>query len=117
MPDLKSLSFTGRVKQMFWVLGERSKQADARYAIKTGLGGGRFDDGLLNVLNSNRERLAMLAAPAFTEIGRPIFLGFRGEWALIAYFATMSQTIGQTNFLWVVVQQTFNLPSRLSRLQ
>lgn len=102
---------------MFWALGERSKQADARYAIKTGLGGGRLDDGFLNVLNSNRGRLAMLAAPAFTEIGRPIFLRFRGEWALIAYFATMSQTIGQTNFLWVVVQQTFNLPRRLSRLQ
>lgn len=49
MPDLKSLSFTGRVKQMFWALGERSKQADARYAIKTGLGGGRLYDGLLNV--------------------------------------------------------------------
>ncbi|OXG16573.1 hypothetical protein C361_04943 [Cryptococcus neoformans Tu259-1] len=81
VPDLKSLSFIGRIKQMFWALGERSKQPDARYAIKTGLGG------------------AMLAAPAFTEIGRPIFLRFRGEWALIAYFATMSQTIGQTNFL------------------
>lgn len=84
---------------MFWALGERSKQPDARYAIKTGLGGGRLEDSLLGFANSNRRCLAMLAAPAFTEIGRPIFLRFRGEWALIAYFATMSQTIGQTNFL------------------
>lgn len=42
---------------------------------------------------------AMLAAPAYTERGRPIFLEYRGEWALIAFFATMSQTVGQTNFL------------------
>jgi hypothetical protein len=41
----------------------------------------------------------MLAAPAYTEAGRPIFLEYRGEWALIAFFATMSQTVGQTNFL------------------
>jgi hypothetical protein len=34
----------------------------------------------------------MLAAPAYTEAGRPIFLEYRGEWALIAFFATMSQT-------------------------
>lgn len=42
---------------------------------------------------------AMLAAPAYTEWGRPMFLEYRGEWALIAFFATMSQTVGQTNFL------------------
>lgn len=43
--------------------------------------------------------LAILAAPAFTEWGRPTFMEFRGEWALIAYFATMSPTVGQTNEL------------------
>ncbi len=43
----------------------------------------------------------MLAAPAFTEAGRPIFNEYRGEWALISYFATMSVTLGQTNFLYV----------------
>ena len=41
----------------------------------------------------------MLAAPAYTERGRPLFLEYRGEWALIAFFATCSKTVGQTNFL------------------
>jgi hypothetical protein len=43
----------------------------------------------------------MLAAPAYTEVGRPLFLEYRGEWALIAFFATMSPTLGQTNFVYV----------------
>ncbi|WVO14425.1 hypothetical protein L204_102058 [Cryptococcus depauperatus] len=81
VPELDSLSWIGKTKQVFWAVGERLRQPDARYAIKTGLGG------------------AILAAPAYTEVGRPIFLRYRGEWALIAYFATMSQTIGQTNLL------------------
>jgi hypothetical protein len=42
---------------------------------------------------------AILAAPAYTEAGRPIFLEYRGEWALIAYFGAISPTVGQTNFL------------------
>ncbi|WVQ80167.1 hypothetical protein IAT38_002272 [Cryptococcus sp. DSM 104549] len=81
VPEMRSLSWLGKIKQVFWAVGERLRQPDAKYAIKTGLGG------------------AILAAPAYTEAGRPIFLQYRGEWALIAYFATMSQTIGQTNFL------------------
>ncbi|TYJ52309.1 hypothetical protein B9479_007095 [Cryptococcus floricola] len=81
VPSMTSLSWLGKVKQMFWAVGERLRQPDAKYAIKTGMGG------------------AMLAAPAFTEFGRPIFLRYRGEWALIAYFATINQTIGQTNFM------------------
>ncbi|ODO11174.1 hypothetical protein I350_01778 [Cryptococcus amylolentus CBS 6273] len=81
VPSMTSLSWLGKVKQMSWAVGERLSQPDAKYAIKTGMGG------------------AMLAAPAFTEFGRPIFLRYRGEWALIAYFATINQTIGQTNFM------------------
>ncbi|WVQ95062.1 hypothetical protein IAU59_002154 [Kwoniella sp. CBS 9459] len=71
----------GRIKQGFWRLGSRLGEADMKYAIKTGLGG------------------AILAAPAYTEAGRPIFLHYRGEWALIAYLAAISQTVGQTNWL------------------
>ncbi|WVF67567.1 hypothetical protein IAT40_002325 [Kwoniella sp. CBS 6097] len=71
----------GRIKQAFWRLGSRLGEADMKYAIKTGLGG------------------AILAAPAYTEAGRPIFLHYRGEWALIAYLAAISQTVGQTNWL------------------
>ncbi|WVQ72128.1 hypothetical protein IAR50_001673 [Cryptococcus sp. DSM 104548] len=81
VPSMTSLSWFGKIKQVFWAIGERLRQPDAKYAIKTGMGG------------------AMLAAPAFTEVGRPIFLRYRGEWALIAYFATINQTIGQTNFM------------------
>nr|XP_031864022.1 uncharacterized protein CI109_000666 [Kwoniella shandongensis]KAA5531094.1 hypothetical protein CI109_000666 [Kwoniella shandongensis] len=80
-PEQRLKSRWGRMKQAFWAIGTRLRQPDMRYAIKTGLGG------------------AMLAAPAYTEWGRPIFLQYRGEWALIAYFAAMSQTVGQTNFL------------------
>ncbi|OCF31531.1 hypothetical protein I316_06730 [Kwoniella heveanensis BCC8398] len=71
----------GRIKQAFWRLGSRLGEPDMRYAIKTGLGG------------------AILAAPAYTEAGRPLFLHYRGEWALIAYLAAISQTVGQTNWL------------------
>ncbi|KAK6910779.1 hypothetical protein I203_104811 [Kwoniella mangroviensis CBS 8507] len=81
IPDKRSLNAWGRFKQAFWRFGERLREPDMRYAIKTGLGG------------------AILAAPAYTEAGRPFFLQYRGEWALIAYLAAMSQTVGQTNFL------------------
>ncbi|EIW68238.1 hypothetical protein TREMEDRAFT_32574, partial [Tremella mesenterica DSM 1558] len=77
----RSLNLLGKVKKAFWGLGDRLAQPDMKYAIKVALAG------------------AILAAPAYTEIGRPIFLRYRGEWALIAFFATMSPTVGQTNFL------------------
>ncbi|WWC71453.1 uncharacterized protein I206_105409 [Kwoniella pini CBS 10737] len=80
-PDSRYLSAWGKIKQGFWRFGERLREPDMRYAIKTGLGG------------------AMLAAPAYTEAGRPFFLQYRGEWALIAYLAAISQTVGQTNWL------------------
>jgi len=70
-----------RIYQWAWELGARLTEPDMKYAIKTGLAG------------------AMLAAPAFIETTRPIFLEYKGEWALIAFFATMSQSIGQTNFM------------------
>ncbi|ORY35739.1 hypothetical protein BCR39DRAFT_511847 [Naematelia encephala] len=80
-PPRQALSALARVRQTFWEIGAFLRRPDMRYAIKTGLGG------------------AILAAPAFTEVGRPVFLEYRGEWALIAYFATMSPTVGQTNYL------------------
>nr|XP_018261601.1 uncharacterized protein I303_06041 [Kwoniella dejecticola CBS 10117]OBR83759.1 hypothetical protein I303_06041 [Kwoniella dejecticola CBS 10117] len=80
-PDRRYLNAWGKTKQAFWRFGERLREPDMRYAIKTGLGG------------------AILAAPAYTEAGRPFFLQYRGEWALIAYLAAISQTVGQTNFL------------------
>lgn len=80
-PRRDHLSGTTKFFNWVWEFGARLGQPDMRYAIKTGLGG------------------AMLAAPAFLEQTRATFLEYRGEWALIAYFATLSPTVGMTNFL------------------
>ncbi|KAH8107675.1 Fusaric acid resistance protein-like-domain-containing protein [Cristinia sonorae] len=80
-PGRQELSFTGRVKQSIWALGARLKEQDLRYAIKAGMA------------------TAILAAPAFIESTRPIFVEYRGEWALISFFVVISPTIGATNFL------------------
>ncbi len=80
-PARAGMSLRQRLSQFTWEVGSRLSEPDLRYAVKTGLGG------------------AILAAPAFAESTRHFFLDYRGEWALIAYFATMSMTVGQTNFL------------------
>lgn len=82
-PGPQGLSLRRRFYQWAWEIGSRLSEPDMRYAIKTGLAG------------------AMLAAPAYIERTRPIFLEYKGEWALIAYFTTMNQTVGQTNFVYV----------------
>jgi hypothetical protein len=38
---------------------------------------------------------AILAIPAFIDATRPLFVRWRGEWALISYFVVMGQTLGQ----------------------
>jgi len=98
-PKRSTLTFWGRVKQMLWVVGDRLKQPDIKYAVKVGMA------------------LAMLAAPAFINATRPIFTEYRGEWALISasrvprtlrahvfdkrtqFFVVMSPTIGGVRFL------------------
>ncbi|KAK4685629.1 hypothetical protein P7C73_g4513, partial [Tremellales sp. Uapishka_1] len=80
-PQVQSLTGWERTKQLFWRVGARMRQPDIRYAVKVGVAS------------------AMLAAPAYTEVGRPIFLEYRGEWALISFFSTMNPTLGQTNFV------------------
>ena len=52
--------------------GDRLKQNDMRHAIKTGMA------------------LAMLAAPAFFDATRPIFVEYKGEWALISVCGLVS---------------------------
>ena len=81
----RSITYTlyERARKRLWSTGEFLRQPNIRYAIKTGLGG------------------AILAAPAYTEVGRPIFLEYRGEWALIAYFSAISPTVGATNLVSV----------------
>lgn len=54
------------MKQSLWALGDRLKQPDLKYAFKAGMA------------------TAMLAAPAFFDVTRPVFMEFKGEWALIS---------------------------------
>ncbi|KAI9067926.1 hypothetical protein FKP32DRAFT_1562778 [Trametes sanguinea] len=82
-PAREKLTFVGKVKQSLWALGARLKQQDMKYAVKAGMA------------------TAMLAAPAFFERTRPVFVEYRGEWALISFFVVISPTIGATNYLGV----------------
>ncbi|KAI0708907.1 Fusaric acid resistance protein-like-domain-containing protein [Cerioporus squamosus] len=82
-PARENLTLIGRVKQSLWALGARMKQQDMKYAIKAGMA------------------TAFLASPAFFESTRPMFVEYRGEWALISFFVVISPTIGATNFLGV----------------
>ncbi|KAK4053138.1 hypothetical protein OIV83_001873 [Microbotryomycetes sp. JL201] len=69
-----------KFKASVWMLGWRLKQPNIKFAIKTGIGA------------------AILASSAFDRY-RPVWLEYRGEWALLSYMVIMSQSIGQTNFL------------------
>jgi hypothetical protein len=80
-PSRESLTRYSRWKQAIWRFQARLQEPDIKYAIKVGLG------------------TVILAFPAFTQRFRPTFLEFRGEWALIAFWATMSPSIGGTNLL------------------
>ena len=60
------MTFVGRMKQSLWALGARMKQQDMKYAVKAGMA------------------TAILASPAFFESTRPMFVEYRGEWALIS---------------------------------
>lgn len=65
-PARSNLTFIGKIKQSLWALGARLKEQDLKYAFKTGMA------------------TAMLAAPAFFDATRPVFVDYRGEWALIS---------------------------------
>lgn len=65
-PAREELSLMGRLNQSLWALGARLKEKDIKYAFKVGMA------------------TAMLAAPAFFDATRPIFVEYRGEWALIS---------------------------------
>lgn len=65
-PAREELSFIGRLKQTLWAIGDGMRDRKIKYAIKAGMA------------------TAILAAPAFFEVTRPIFVEYRGEWALIS---------------------------------
>ncbi len=81
MPSTDEMKGSARWLRRLWVFQERLRQPDMKYAIKAGLGS------------------VILASPAFFGPTRPIFLEYRGEWAMIAYFSSLSVSIGATNLL------------------
>lgn len=68
-PERSTLAFWGKFKQILWVIGDRLKEPDLKYAVKVGMA------------------TAVLAAPAFMNSTRPVFTEYRGEWALISVIA------------------------------
>jgi hypothetical protein len=65
-PARAGLSAWRRFKLSLWAIGGRLRDHDVKYAVKTGLA------------------TAVLGAPAFIERTRPMFMEYRGEWALIS---------------------------------
>jgi hypothetical protein len=65
-PARDRLSWAGKIKQHLWTTGRRLAESDMKYAFKAGMA------------------TALLAAPAFFETTRPIFLGLWGHWAVIS---------------------------------
>lgn len=62
----RDLSIVGRANRILWIVGARLRKRDIKYAFKAGMG------------------TAALAAPAFFDSTRPVFMAYRGEWALIS---------------------------------
>ena len=65
-PHRSNLPFMGRLQQRLWAFGKRVQERDMKYAFKAGIG------------------MAILAAPAFFETTRDVFVEYKGEWALIS---------------------------------
>lgn len=65
-PSRENLSFTQRIGQSIWRLNERMKENHTKYALKAGMA------------------TALLASPAFFDKTRPLFVEYKGEWALIS---------------------------------
>jgi hypothetical protein len=65
-PSRSDLTFFGRVNRLLWIVGARLRERDLKDAFKAGMG------------------TAALAAPAFFDATRPMFVDYRGEWALIS---------------------------------
>jgi hypothetical protein len=76
-PARSTLTFMGQLQHSLWSSLNKLKDGDMRYSFKVGVG------------------TAILAIPAFIDATRPLFVHWRGEWALISYFVVMGQTLGQ----------------------
>lgn len=65
-PSRSNLTFIGKIKQAIWLASKRFSERDLKYAVKVGVSA------------------AMLAAPAFFDSTRTIFVQNWGDWALIS---------------------------------
>lgn len=77
-----SISFPDRINQMLWKIFRLSRRKDVKFAIRTG------------------GALAILSVPSFLSHFRKLAMSLKLEWALISCFASLSPTVGQTNFMW-----------------
>jgi len=71
-PARSTLGRYGRLQRHIWDTFNRLKEGDLRYSFKVGVS------------------TAILATPAFIDSTRPIFLEWRGEWALISVSEAIS---------------------------
>src|SRR5258706_15610411 len=71
-PARSTLDRYGRLQRHIWDIFNRLKEGDLRYSFKVGVS------------------TAILATPAFIDSTRPIFLEWRGEWALISVSEVVS---------------------------
>ncbi|GAA6001060.1 hypothetical protein JCM10207_007394 [Rhodosporidiobolus poonsookiae] len=83
-PSSASLSPFARAKLAFWHLGWHLRQPNLRFALKTGAG------------------VAILSSAAFFPRTRPLWLEYRGEWALISFMVCSALTIGDSNYLAIM---------------
>jgi hypothetical protein len=65
-PGRERLTWIGKIKQSLWTIGKRLTENDTKYAVKAGMA------------------TALLAAPAFFDATRPMFVELWGDWALIS---------------------------------
>lgn len=71
-PARSTLDRYGRLQRRIWDILTRLKEGDLRYSFKVGVS------------------TAILAIPAFIDSTRPIFVEWRGEWALISVSEAVS---------------------------
>lgn len=92
-PGPSHATVIGKFKARLWRIGTRLQQSDIKYALKAGV-------SIVCPLKATVDFWdidcwqAVLAAPAFFDATRPIFLQYRGQWALITCFVVLSPTIG-----------------------
>lgn len=107
-PSPKLLSWGQRINQALWRIGGRLRETDLKYSIKCGLATVSWDllrllsaspMSMLTLLVVDEPDQAILAGPSFIDSTRPLFVEWKGEWALITCFVVLSPTVGQVGYI------------------